>query len=191
VSEWLLACLICLLKAVGLPDEVLPGRVLAHKLGSVPPDLLGRTESYLRFVIEAEMNETLHAAPAKIGEQHIDNEHDLQMQMLDSLAESLQKGGDFSPARYILEQFIEFSDMHFLSEQLVMRLHSYPGYEAHLEAHTQLMKKVREIRDSVLRGENAPSLQLVQQLRDWLLHHIASEDVAFGEFLRTKEVRGH
>jgi len=136
------------------------------------------------------MNETLHAAPVKIGEKSIDTEHDLQMQMLDSLAESLQKSGDFSPARHILEQFIEFSDMHFLSEQLVMRLHSYPGYEAHLEAHTQLMKKVREIRDSVLRGENAPSLKLVQQLRDWLLHHIGSEDVAFGEFLRTKEVRG-
>jgi hemerythrin-like metal-binding protein len=141
------------------------------------------------FFLEAAMNETLHAEPARIGEKSIDTEHDLQMQMLDSLAASLQKGGEFSPARYILEQFIEFSDMHFLSEQLVMRLHSYPGYEAHLEAHTQLMKKVREIRESVLRGEDAPSLQLVQQLRYWLLHHIAFEDMAFGEFLRTREVR--
>ena len=136
------------------------------------------------------MNETLHAAPIKIGEKSIDTEHDLQMQILDSLSESLQKGGDFSSARYILEQFIEFSDMHFLSEQLVMRLQSYPDYERHLEAHTELMKKVREIRDSVFRGENAPSLQLVQELRDWLLNHIASEDVAFGEFLREKEGRG-
>jgi hemerythrin len=135
------------------------------------------------------MNETLRAAPVKIGEKSIDTEHDLQMQMLDSLSEALQKGGDFSPARYILEQFIEFSDMHFLSEQLVMRLHNYPGYEAHLEAHTQLMKKVRKIRESVFRGENAPSLELLEELRDWLLNHIASEDVAFGEFLRTKEGR--
>jgi hemerythrin-like metal-binding protein len=136
------------------------------------------------------MNETLHDAPVKIGEKSIDTEHDLQMQMLNSLSESLQKGGDFSPARYILEQFIEFSDMHFLSEQLVMRLHGYPGYEAHLEAHTRLMKKVREIRDTVFRGENASSLELVQDLRDWLLNHIASEDVEFGEFLREKEGRG-
>ncbi|MGA2299388.1 MAG: hemerythrin family protein [Candidatus Acidiferrum sp.] len=135
------------------------------------------------------MNETLHAAPVKIGEKSIDTEHDLQMQMLDSLSEALQKGGDFSPSRYILEQFIEFSDMHFLSEQLVMRLHSYPGYETHLEAHTRLMKKVRKIRESVFRGENAPSLELVEELRDWLLNHVASEDVAFGEFLREKEGR--
>ena len=133
------------------------------------------------------MTEALHAAPVKVGEQTIDAEHDLQMQLLDSLTLALEKGGDFSAVRYVLEQFIEFSDMHFLSEQLVMRLHSYPAYESHLEAHTRLMKKVREIKDSVFHGEKAPSIQLVRELRDWLLMHIATEDAAFGEYLKKKE----
>jgi len=135
------------------------------------------------------VNETLHVAPLKIGDKAIDAEHDLQMQLLDSLSKALEKGGEFSPVRYILEQFIEFSDMHFLSEQLVMRLHGYPGYEPHLEEHTRLMKKVREIRDLVFRGEATPSVQLIQELRDWLLNHIATEDVAFGEYLK-KEGHG-
>jgi|ERR1700690_1863914 hemerythrin len=135
------------------------------------------------------MSETVHAVPSRVGEKSIDSEHDLQMQMLDSLAESIAKGGDFSPTKHILEQFIEFSDMHFLSEQLVMRLHSYPGYEPHLEQHTRLMKKVREIRDSLVLGEKQPGLEMIQELRAWLLSHIASEDVAFGEFLRKAE--GH
>jgi hemerythrin len=130
------------------------------------------------------VNETLHVAPLKIGDKTIDAEHDLQMQLLDSLTKALEKHEDFSPVRYILEQFIEFSDMHFLSEQLVMRLHSYPGYEPHLEEHTRLMKKVREIRDHVFRGEANPSIQLIQELRDWLVNHIATEDMAFGEFLK-------
>ena len=123
----------------------------------------------------------------KTGESTIDAEHDLQMQLLDSLSKSLEKGGDFSPVKYILEQFIEFSDMHFLSEQLVMRLHNYPGYEPHLQEHTRLMKKVREIRENIFRGERAPSLQLIQELREWLISHIAAEDVAFGEFLRKEQ----
>lgn len=133
------------------------------------------------------MHNTLDSTPLKVGDKTIDAEHDLQMQLLDSLSHALSKGGEFAPTRHILEQFIEFSDMHFLSEQLIMRLHSYPGYEAHLEEHTRLMKKVREIRDSIVRGEKVPSLQIVQELREWLLHHIASEDAAFGEFLRKKE----
>ena len=133
------------------------------------------------------MTETLHSAPAKVGEQTIDAEHDLQMQLLDSLTLSLERAGDFSSTRYVLEQFIEFSDMHFLSEQLVMRLHSYPAYETHLEEHTRLMKKVREIKEKVFHGEKAPSIELITELRDWLLTHIATEDVAFGEYLRKKE----
>jgi len=123
----------------------------------------------------------------RVGEKSIDAEHDLQMQLLDSLSQAIQRGGELSPMKYILEQFIEFSDMHFLSEQLVMRLHGYPGYEPHLEEHTRLMKKVREIRANLMRGENQPSLVLVKELRDWLMQHIATEDAAFGTFLKTKE----
>jgi hemerythrin-like metal-binding protein len=74
--------------------------------------------------------------------------------------------------------------MHFLSEQLVMRLHGYPGYEPHLEEHTRLMKKVRDIRANLMKGENEPSLVLVQELKEWLMQHIATEDVAFGDFLK-------
>ena len=135
------------------------------------------------------MSETIHAAPPRIGEQTIDAEHDLQMQLLDSLSHTLERSADFSSVKHVLEQFIEFSDMHFLSEQLVMRLHNYPAYDTHLEEHTRLMKKVREIRENILHGEKAPSLQLVHELRDWLLTHIATEDVAFGEYLKRKE--GH
>ena len=109
------------------------------------------------------------------------------MQLLDSLSQAVAKGGDFAPTRHILEQFIEFSDMHFLSEQLIMRLNAYPAHEAHLEEHTRLMKKVRDIRESIVHGESASSLQLLLELRDWLLHHIATDDAAFGEFLNKKE----
>jgi hemerythrin len=132
------------------------------------------------------VNSTIRRLP-RVGEPSIDAEHDLQMQLLDSLSKSLESGADFAPVKHVLEQFIEFSDMHFLSEQLVMRLNNYPAYEVHLQEHTRLMKKVRELRDSIFRGERSPSLQLIQELHDWLIDHIASEDVAFGEFLRREK----
>jgi len=134
------------------------------------------------------MSEQAGTQPVRVGEQSIDAEHDLQMQLLDSLSQAIQRGGELSPMKYILEQFIEFSDMHFLSEQLVMRLHGYPGYEPHLEEHTRLMKKVREVRSNLLQGENAPSLVLVQELREWLVTHIAQEDAAFGVYLKKQGV---
>ncbi len=67
-----------------------------------------------------------------------------------------------------------------------MHLHGYPGYEPHVEDHTRLMKKVREIRGNVQQGEQRIGQQLILELRDWLITHIASEDVAFGEYLSKK-----
>jgi len=133
------------------------------------------------------MSETMNETRVKVGEPTIDAEHDLQMQLLDSLLHTLQRGADFPSIRHVLEQFIEFSDMHFLSEQLVMRLHGYPAYEKHLEEHTRLMKKLREIRENIYHGAKASSPQLVYELRDWLLTHIATEDAAFGEYLKRKQ----
>ena len=130
------------------------------------------------------MNETLSVAPLRVAEKVVDAEHDVQMQMLDSLAAALENRGNFASMKLVLEQFIEFSDLHFLSEQLVMRLHSYPGYEAHLEEHTRLMKKLREIREKVFREEKILGLELIKELRAWLLAHMASHDLVFGEFLK-------
>ena len=130
------------------------------------------------------MNETLQTASLRVAEKVVDAEHDVQMQMLDSLAAAIEERGNFASMKLVLEQFIEFSDLHFLSEQLVMRLHSYPGYEAHMEEHTRLMKKLREIREKVFRDEKILGLELIKELRAWLLAHMASHDMAFGEFLK-------
>jgi hemerythrin-like metal-binding protein len=130
------------------------------------------------------MNETLQAASLRVAEKVVEAEHDVQMQMLDSLAAAVENRGNFASMKLVLEQFIEFSDLHFLSEQLVMRLHSYPGYEAHMEEHTRLMKKLREIREKVFRDEKILGLELIKELRAWLLAHMASHDMAFGEFLK-------
>lgn len=133
------------------------------------------------------MNEILDDGSLKTGERSIDAEHDLQMQLLDSLSQSLANAGNSPATRHLLEQFIEFSDMHFLSEQLIMRLHDYPGYETHFHEHTRLMKKVRQIHQDVVQGKTVSGLQLILELRDWLLNHIAVEDAAFGEFLSKEE----
>jgi len=130
------------------------------------------------------MNETLQAASLRVAEKVVEAEHDVQMQMLDSLAAAVENRGNFASMKLVLEQFIEFSDLHFLSEQLVMRLHSYPVYEAHMEEHTRLMKKLREIREKVFRDEKILGLELIKELRAWLLAHMASHDMAFGEFLK-------
>ena len=64
------------------------------------------------------MKSTVNDVPPRTGEGSVDAEHDLPMQLLDSLSQAIEKGTDLASIKHVLEQFIEFSDMHFLSEQL-------------------------------------------------------------------------
>ncbi len=132
------------------------------------------------------MRDGIHAVLSRTGQHTIDAEHVVQLQLLDSLSEIVNKEEGLAAASLIKEQFIEFSVTHFLSEQLVIRLHGDPGYEAHLGEHTRLMKSVREIRSKLQQGEEKINIRLIEELRIWLLTHIASKDVAFGEFLKNK-----
>ena len=61
---------------------------------------------------------------------------------------------------------------------------------ARVEAGYALEQVAEKLRQSVEKlrawesGEAQPSLILIQELRDWLMDHIAREDAAFAEYLR-------
>jgi hypothetical protein len=75
-----------------LPRKTMPVLVLGMQLS------LFRV-SFARLTTMGEaMKEAVHAKPLKTGEKATDTEHDLQLQLIDSLADSIEKAGDFSPA---------------------------------------------------------------------------------------------
>ena len=75
-----------------LPRKTMPVLVLG-----MPPSLFRVSFARLTTMGEA-MKEAVHAKPLKTGEKATDTEHDLQLQLIDSLADSIEKAGDFSPA---------------------------------------------------------------------------------------------
>ena len=58
-----------------------------------------------------------------------DAEHHVQLSLAQTLCEAASTGVDAALAREILDQLVAYSDVHFLSEQLLMRLCSYPDYD--------------------------------------------------------------
>jgi len=84
----------------------------------------------------------------------------------------------------LLQQLEDFTNAHFLAEQLLMRLHAYPGYEAHQQEHDQLMQELEELSQGI-RDESSPDpARATEDLERWLLTHIQSEDQALAEYLK-------
>jgi hemerythrin-like metal-binding protein len=113
------------------------------------------------------------------GIASIDQEHRLQVSLLNALEEVLRQGTDRPLAERTLQQLVDFTSVHFHSEELVMRLYAYPQLDAHALEHGRLLDQVEQIRRSSAGNDAARALELVASLRTWLTSHIRSMDQGF------------
>ena len=112
-----------------------------------------------------------------------DAEHHVQLSLAQTLCEAASTGVDTALAREILDQLVAYSDVHFLSEQLLMRLCSYPDYDDHLSDHDRLMLKLEAARQ---RGGEEQTLAPpeAEAILALLAQHISTRDRRFVDFFR-------
>ena len=110
-------------------------------------------------------------------------EHQVQVGLLRALADAIRNNASDRQKTEILEQLIDYTDLHFASEQLLMRLHAYPQFDAHVAEHDRLMGDVQELRRLFEQGHEAQTLELLETLDAWLTKHIQSMDQAFARYI--------
>lgn len=119
----------------------------------------------------------------------MDAEHRLQASLVSELEEILRQGQDLAAADRILAELVDFSSVHFHSEELMMRLYSYPHLDPHAAAHAKLLAQVRAIKERYDRDGAAQALEVVAELRSWLVDHIKSLDQTFAVWLAKNGIR--
>jgi hemerythrin-like metal-binding protein len=108
--------------------------------------------------------------------QHIDSEHQVQIGLLNALCDAVEQGDDDGQIQEILDQLVSYSELHFMSEQLLMRMYAYPHYEDHLRDHELMTERLRQIRDRVVQGEQSFALATAHSMKLFLVSHIQSRD---------------
>lgn len=104
----------------------------------------------------------------------IDAEHKVQMRLLVKLREAIAAGeGGRAAADELRERLTDYCRAHFLSEELLMRLHAYPGYDDHVADHEQML--------DALDGLTDPAA--IDALTSFLLRHIGERDARFHDYL--------
>jgi hemerythrin len=120
------------------------------------------------------------------GLAQMDEEHEAQLRLLDAFENAVRRGLDEQVLEGLLQQFIDHTNVHFLSEQLLMRLHAYEAYESHLQEHNELLAEVRKLQASFALGGGASTEGLIAALRRWLNVHIHTTDSVLGEYLSSR-----
>jgi hemerythrin len=121
-----------------------------------------------------------------LGVAALDVEHGVQFDLLDAFRRALQQPQAHAVGGAVLRQLLDFTDAHFLSEQLLMRLHAYPGYEAHVQEHDRLNEELRALEARYAEGEMEASLAAADALSDWLEVHVRGHDRALAAYLRAQ-----
>jgi len=112
----------------------------------------------------------------------MEREHALEIEMVRALQAALA-AGDRDAAGELFDRLEEFTNAHFLAEQLMMRLHAYPEFAAHQEEHDRLIAELRALRRTLAGVEPADPAAAVARLERWLFAHMNSHDHELAEYL--------
>lgn len=108
------------------------------------------------------------------GSAATDAEHGIQLGLLDASISALSRNA--SNAGELVEQLYTYSEAHFLSEQLLLRMSARSNYEGHVEQHGELMQDLQGVRAELQNGRPAAAQSALQDHRERLLEHIRSWD---------------
>ena len=120
-----------------------------------------------------------------LGQEVLDAEHQGQIDVLLLIEKEMDAAADPGRLALLLDRLIEFTDIHFLSEQILMRERAYAGLPAHEEEHSQLIEQMRGFQKRVQAGDRTLTALDMSDLRGWVLQHIQTKDAAFARYLGT------
>lgn len=124
-----------------------------------------------------------------IGVRAMDDQHGILMDTMNELRQALARGAGREQLREVLDRLIEFTRMHFWSEEQLMEQSAFPGLAEHRSEHHGMLAQMIQSAHRVQYGEGARMRPLVDFLCNWFAEHIENLDRHFGVWLNERGVR--
>jgi hemerythrin len=110
-----------------------------------------------------------------LSHEAMDHEHHLQIGLVSAFVDAVEKGHP-GMARRLVDQLVEYSIVHFGSEDLLMEGTSYPERDGHGREHTRFIEQMRELRRAYEEGEEEVASTSALDLRSALAAHMNDAD---------------
>ena len=124
------------------------------------------------------------AEPSPTLNPTLDGEHRVQAGLINALCDAVAAGKSADEVGLILKQLVDYSEVHFVSEELLMRLDSYDEFQEHVEDHVRMMDALQEMMRSHALGRSDLLPQLARANLDFLLAHIDTRDRRYANWTR-------
>ncbi len=120
----------------------------------------------------------------------IDGDHKKLVDMINELYEAIRTGSSEDALCRVLDRLVEYTRFHFRREEAFFTQVHYPEEQQHKAEHARMVEWVEGIHAQVKDGTAiAPSLEVMNRLKDWLFDHILGSDQRYVACLRAAGVR--
>ncbi len=130
----------------------------------------------------------------KTGIALVDEQHREYFRRLNALLDKIEKAelGELDFKKY-LDYFRSYAVVHFDTEELLMRISSFPGLEEHVKAHAHFRENIERMSDDLSLSNDIPRIagELKFFVFGWLEEHINSYDLKMTGFLKEKVEAGN
>jgi hemerythrin-like metal-binding protein len=124
----------------------------------------------------------------KINVEEVDEQHQVLIRLINELYDAVVKGSDKLILAKILNELVDYTGYHFNTEEELMSLYRYPGFEHHKVQHDELAQQVHELKDNYSQGKSIISFEVLVFLNDWLINHILDSDQKYADYLNARGV---
>ena len=124
-----------------------------------------------------------------IGIPEMDAQHARWIQLIEEFrarasGHLLEQAGT-TAAQHALEQLLDYTRIHFASEERFIAAHRCPGLDAHKAKHRELEAEVGKLLDEIRAHKtNTAPLKLNLFITIWLMDHIMHDDDQYARFIR-------
>jgi hemerythrin len=119
----------------------------------------------------------------------MDDQHGILMDAINELRLALVHGSGHERICELLDQFIEFTRMHFWSEEQLMAQSGFGGLEEHRAEHHRMLAEILQAAHRLQYGEALHLRAMLCQLHDGFLEHIERMDQEYGPAFRERGIR--
>lgn len=117
-----------------------------------------------------------------LGIPMIDKQHLNFFVLFDKLIELNNGANTYVELYKVIEELENYTNVHFKTEEALMRNANAPDYELHLVQHGIFIKKVEEFKIAYNYKNSVLQNQMIIFMRKWFLMHIAEVD---GKYVET------
>ncbi|MFP4604687.1 MAG: bacteriohemerythrin [Bacteroidales bacterium] len=116
----------------------------------------------------------------------IDTQHMQLVSLINDLYEAMSKGQGKEKLNEIFNELFDYAKTHFFTEEKLMLVYGFPGYEEHKKEHQNFVEEIKKYKGKFEGGESKTSIEVAKFLKEWLVNHILKTDQKYAPYLKDK-----